>query len=155
MKVLISAFACTPYAGSENYFGWSAVQSLARDHDLWVLTSGRNRPDFERAQAGGLVPPNIRLFYTSRFREWHPNRMKARLQSWTECRDFSRDIPALARTLHRSVRFDLVHHVTIATWRIPSPLWNLGIPLVWGPVGGNERFPIWPLPDSKPHRHGL
>jgi hypothetical protein len=37
MKVLVSAFACTPYAGSENYYGWQAVQCLAKDHDLWVL----------------------------------------------------------------------------------------------------------------------
>jgi glycosyltransferase involved in cell wall biosynthesis len=147
MKVLVSAFACTPYAGSENYFGWSAVQCLAKDHELWVLTSGRNRPDFDRALAEGLVPSNIRFSYATRFRAWHPNRMKARLQSWTEYRDYSQDIPALAQALHQSVHFDLVHHVTIATWRIPSPLWRLGIPLVWGPVGGNERFPpgLYPI----------
>ena len=54
MKVLISAFACTPYGGTENYYGWSAVQCLAKDHDLWVLTSGRNRPDFDRALAEGV-----------------------------------------------------------------------------------------------------
>jgi glycosyltransferase involved in cell wall biosynthesis len=142
MKVLVSAFACTPYAGSENYVGWSAVQCLAKDHDLWVLTSGRYRPDFKRAQAEGLVPSNVHISYADRFQEWHPNRMKARLQSWTEYRDYSRDILALGRTLHESVHFDLVHHVTIATWRIPSPLWQLGIPLVWGPIGGNERFPL-------------
>jgi glycosyltransferase involved in cell wall biosynthesis len=140
MKVLVSAFACTPYAGSENYYGWSAVQCLAKDHDLWVLTSGRNRPDFDRALAKGLVPSNIRFSYANRFREWHPNRMKAKLQSWTEYRDYSRDILALARALHQSVHFDLAHHVTIATWRIPSPLWKLGIPLVWGPISGNERL---------------
>lgn len=147
MKVLVSAFACTPYTGSENYFGWSAVQCLARDHDLWVLTSGRNRPDLDRALAEGLVPSNVRFSYANRFREWPPNRMKARLQSWTEYRDYSQDILALARTLHQSVHFDLVHHVTIATWRIPSPLWSLGIPMIWGPVGGNERFPpgLYPI----------
>jgi len=147
MKVLVSAFACTPYTGSENYFGWSAVQCLARDHDLWVLTSGRNRPDLDRALAEGLVPSNVRFSYANRFREWPPNRMKARLQSWTEYRDYSQDILALARTLHQSVHFDLVHHVTIATWRIPPPLWSLGIPMIWGPVGGNERFPpgLYPI----------
>jgi len=142
MKVLISAFACTPYAGTESYFGWSAVQCLAKDHDLWVLTSGRNRPDFDRAQAEGLVPSNIRLTYANRFSDWPRNRMKARLQNWTEYRDYSQDALALARTLHQSVHFDLVHHVTIATWRISSPLWRLGIPFVWGPISGNERLSL-------------
>jgi glycosyltransferase involved in cell wall biosynthesis len=147
MKVLVAAFACSPYAGSENYAGWSVVKCLARDHDLWVLTSGRNRPDHARAQAEGLVPANVHFSYADRFKEWHPNRMKAKLQSWTEYRDFSKEALALAQPIHQSVHFDLVHHVTIATWRIPSPLWQLGIPLVWGPVGGNERFPpgLYPI----------
>jgi glycosyltransferase involved in cell wall biosynthesis len=150
MKVLVSAFACTPYAGSENYVGWSVVQCLAKDHELWVLTSGRNRPDLERALAEGLVPANVHFSYANRFREWHPNRMKAKLQSWTEYRDYSRDVLALARALHQSVHFDLAHHVTITTWRIPSPLWRLGIPLVWGPLGGNERFPFGLYPILSP-----
>lgn len=150
MKVLVSASACTPYAGSENYIGWSAVCCLARDHDLWVLVSGRNRPDIERAQSEGLVPPNVHFAYTTRFQPWHSNRMKARLQSWTEYQDFSRDSLALARELHTSVGFDLVHHVTIATWRIASPLWQLGVPLILGPVGGNERFPFQLYPILSP-----
>jgi glycosyltransferase involved in cell wall biosynthesis len=150
MKVLVSAFHCSPYAGFEHYVGWSAIRCLAKDHDLWVLTSGRDRPDVERALAEGLVPANIRFFYANRFREWPPNRMKARLQNWTEYRDYSQDVLALARMLHQSVHFDLVHHVTIATWRIPSSLWQLGIPLVWGPVGGNERFPLGLYPILSP-----
>ena len=150
MKVLVSAFACTPYAGSENYFGWSAVQCLAKDHDLWVLTCGRARPDIDRARAEGLIPANVCFTYAERFKAWHPNRMKARLQSWTEYRNYSREVLALARALHRSVHFDLAHHVTIATWRISSPLWRLGIPLVWGPIGGNERFPFGLYPILSP-----
>jgi glycosyltransferase involved in cell wall biosynthesis len=155
MKVLVSAFHCSPYAGSENYIGWSAVQCLARDHDLWVLTSGRNRPEVERARAEGLVPANTCFFYANRFREWHPNRMKARLQSWTEYRDYSRDILALARTLHQSVHFDLVHHVTVATWRVASPLWQLGIPFVFGPIGGHTNCPLRLLPSLSPAAAGF
>lgn len=142
MKLLVSAFACTPYSGSEDYFGWIAVQCLAKKHDLWVLTSGRHQPDFERATAEGLIPKNVRLIYTKRFKDWPANRLKARLQSWTEYRDYSQDVLPMARELHQTVGFDLAHHVTIATWRIASPLWKLGIPMVWGPVGGNEQFPI-------------
>jgi len=28
------------------------------------------------------------------------------------------------------------------TWRVASPLWRLGIPFVFGPIGGNEQFPL-------------
>ncbi len=155
MKVLVSAFHCSPYAGSEHYVGWSAIQCLAKDHDLWVLASGRNRPEVERARAEGLVPANIRFFYANRFREWPPNRMQARLQSWTEYREYSQDIPALARTLHQSVHFDLVHHVTVATWRVASPLWQLGIPFVFGPIGGNTNCSLRLLPSLSPAAAGF
>ena len=141
MKVLISAVACDPYLGSENYFGWSAVRALARDHDLWVLTSRRNQPDLQRAAGKGLVPANVRFVFAGEFRPWHPNRLRARLQSWREYLHFSRAVLPLARQLHASEKFDLVHHVTYATWRVASPLWRLGIPFIFGPIGGNERFP--------------
>jgi hypothetical protein len=140
MKVLISAVACDPYLGSENYFGWSAVQALAPDHDLWVLTSWRNQPDLQRAAGEGLVPANVRFVFAGEFRPWHPNRLRTRLQGWREYLHFSRAILPLARHLHASEKFDLFHHITYATWRAASPLWRPGIPFVFGPIGGNEQF---------------
>jgi glycosyltransferase involved in cell wall biosynthesis len=32
--------------------------------------------------------------------------------------------------------------VTYTSWRVPSPLWNLGIPFIWGPISGTEVFPL-------------
>ena len=143
MKVLISAFACSPYGGTESYFGWSAVQCLAKDHDLWVLTSGRNRPDFDRALAEGLVPSNIRLTYANRFSEWPRNRMKAKLQNWTEYRDYSQPhLPWPGRCISQSA-FDLVRPVRrrrLADY--PRRYGDAGIPFVWGPIHGNEQLSL-------------
>jgi glycosyltransferase involved in cell wall biosynthesis len=150
MKGLISAIACAPNSGSELYFGWSAVKALARDHELCVLTSARHRPELERAVAGGLVPANVRFVHAGHFKEYHSSRMRARFQSWTEYIDFSRDILPLAKRLHETEKFDLVHHVTYATWRVASPLWQLGIPFVFGPIGGNEQFPLRLFPILSP-----
>jgi glycosyltransferase involved in cell wall biosynthesis len=150
MKVLISAVACDPYLGSENYFGWSAVQTLARDHDLWVLTSRRNEPDLQRAAEEGLVPANVRFVFAGKFRPWHPNRLRARLQDWREYLHFSQAILPLARQLHASEKFDLAHHITCTTWRVASPLWRMGIPFVFGPIGGNEHFPSRLFPILSP-----
>jgi glycosyltransferase involved in cell wall biosynthesis len=146
MKILISAYACNPYLGSENWFGWSAVRCLARDHELHVVTSSRNRADLARAAAEGLIPPNIHFHYAGQFKSWHPNRLRARVQDWNEYINFSRDILPVARELHRTEKFDLAHHVTVVTWRVASPLWQLGIPFVFGPIGGNEQFPPRLLP---------
>jgi glycosyltransferase involved in cell wall biosynthesis len=142
MKILISAMACNPYLGSENYFGWSAVRTLAQDHELWVLTGARNEPDFQKAQREGLLPGNVRFVYAGKFKPWHSNRMLARLQGWKEYLYFSKDIERRAFELHEAISFDLAHHVTFSSWRVPSPLWKLGIPFVFGPIGGNEQFPV-------------
>jgi glycosyltransferase involved in cell wall biosynthesis len=150
MKILVSAIACSPYLGSENYFGWSAVKCLAQDHELWVMTASRNRGDLARAQAEGLVPPNMRFIYVGETSEWHANRLLARMQSWKEYIHFARQTLSVARELHRTEPFDLVHHITFATWRVPSPLWQLGIPFVFGPIGGNEQFPFRFFPRLSP-----
>ena len=147
MKVLISAIACNPYLGSESHFGTSAIRALARDHELFVITTSRDRPDFERAAAAGLLPANVKYFYAGRFSPWHPNRLRARIQGWGEYVNFTRDSLAVAQDLHRREKFDLVHHVTYTTTRVASPMWRLGIPFVYGPVCGNEPFPfrLFPL----------
>ncbi|MGA3283170.1 MAG: glycosyltransferase family 4 protein [Verrucomicrobiota bacterium] len=150
MKVLVSAIVCNPYLGSEHYFGWSAVKCLAQDHTLCVITGSRNRPDLAKAEADGLVLPNVRFFYAGEFKKWHPNRLLARMQEWREYINFSKDSLAVARALHRTEKFDLVHHVTFATWRVASPLWQLGIPFIFGPIGGNEKFPFRIFPVLSP-----
>jgi glycosyltransferase involved in cell wall biosynthesis len=150
MKILVSALACNPRLGSESHVGWAAVQCLARDHELWVLTSPRNQSDLEAARAAGQVGDNVHFIYAGRFKPWHPNRLRAHLQGWREYVDFTKQILPVARELHEKVRFDLAHHLTLVSWRVPCRLWELGIPLVFGPVGGNESFPLRFLPELSP-----
>lgn len=141
MKVLLSAAACNPELGSESHFGWTAARALARDHEVWVLTHEYHRPGIERAAARGEVSESLRFAYEGHDLKWHPNMMIARIQSWLEAGRWTRAALPLARALHRQVRFDVAHHLTLATWRVASPLWKLGIPFVWGPLGGGEMFP--------------
>ena len=150
MKVLISAVSCNPYLGSEYFVGWAAVRALARDHELWVLTGRRSQPDLERAAAEGRVPANVHFVFAGEFQPWHPNRMRARIQSWREYQHFARASLPVARQLHAQVNFDVAHHVTIVTWRVASPLWQLGIPFVFGPIGGAEQFPARFFPMLSP-----
>jgi glycosyltransferase involved in cell wall biosynthesis len=143
VKILISAYGCSARGGSEGYFGWSAVQCLSRDHELWVLTGSRNEEDLKEAAEEGRVGSNLHFLYVGGpFKPWSENRLVARFQSWREYWRFSVLSLEAAKELHRKIGFDLAHHVTIATWRIPSPLWKMGIPFVFGPIGGNEKFPL-------------
>jgi glycosyltransferase involved in cell wall biosynthesis len=51
-----------------------------------------------------------------------------------------------ARRLHARVGFDLVHQVNFCGYREPSYLWQLGVPFIWGPVGGTQNYPWQFLP---------
>jgi glycosyltransferase involved in cell wall biosynthesis len=142
MKILISADACTPFSGSEAHFGWSVVQCMARHHDLWVVTSGRHQPDLERAAAQSMIPPRVTFAYANWPKPRHSNFIVSRFQNWMEYSNFTKDALVVGTKLHQSVRFDLVHHVTVSTWRMGLPFWKLGIPFIWGPIGGAEQFPL-------------
>ena len=94
------------------------------------------------------VPANART--AGQYAPWHRNKMRARLQGWQEYLDFSKAILPEAKSLHATEKFDLVQHVTYATWRVASPLWQLGIPFIFGPIGGNEQFPLRIFPTLSP-----
>ena len=150
MKILIAATACHPTSGSEAYVGWQAISQLRRDHDLWVLTSGWCRKGIEEFLHGHPEWANVRFVYVDTPFTHHPNRLVARIGSWTRYRRWCRLAAMEGEKLAREVDFDLAHHVTYATWRSGSPLSSLGIPWIWGPIGGGEVFPLRMIPVLSP-----
>jgi glycosyltransferase involved in cell wall biosynthesis len=140
LKVLLSAFACEPNKGSEFAVGWNWALSLAHaGHDVVVLTRSESRPAIERALASSIDRPRFAYFDVPKAIRWQsrgPLHAHAILWQWLAV-DF-------AQTLHRRENFDRVHHVTYAGLRAPSFMGKLGIPFVFGPVGGGERAP-WRL----------
>ncbi|MCC6534650.1 MAG: glycosyltransferase family 4 protein [Burkholderiales bacterium] len=57
---------------------------------------------------------------------------------------WQRAILPIARSAHHTHGFHVVHHLTFGVWRQPAHLYRLGIPMVFGPVGGGETAP-WSL----------
>src|SRR5882757_9053377 len=51
-RVLLSAFACEPFKGSEPEVGWQWAMQIARFHDVTVLTQSKYRAPIERALKG-------------------------------------------------------------------------------------------------------
>jgi len=95
-------------------------------------------------RAAKEISENAEFVFVGRSSPYHPNRMVARWQSWLEyfrwLKLASREAPRLCRDL----QIDLVHHLTITTWRLP-PVGGLpGTPLLWGPLGGAAHYP-WHL----------
>ncbi len=141
MKILVSAYACNPYGGSEPGVGWAAVCRIASNHDVWVLADIHNREGWDKAAREGVIPPNVQVRFLRDHSACSPNRFIAHIQSWLNYATFNRKVLAAAEAWHREIGFELCHQVTIAAWRMPSPLWQLPIPFVWGPIGGAGYIP--------------
>lgn len=141
MKILVSAIACDPYGGSEGGIGWGWVKTIAITHEVYCITSAKNRKSWDRARREGMVPDSVEVTFVGASRPWSSSRIIARGQSWLRFLSFNRKVLEIARAWHREIGFDVAHQVTYATWRVPSPLWQLPIPFVWGPVGGYSTIP--------------
>lgn len=140
LKILISAYACSPIRGSEPGVGWGFVRALARNHELWVITElgFRSEIDSFLDKQNGLR--NVRFYYLKRDR----NRIIEKLwppSYYTTYRAWHEKAFCLARELHQLVTFDIVHQLTMVGYREPGYLWKLGVPFVWGPVGGIGCLP--------------
>jgi glycosyltransferase involved in cell wall biosynthesis len=138
-RVLVSAFACGPGRASEPGVGWNTVREIARDHDVWVLTSLEHGHEITAALPH--ESPTLKFVFLD-WPKWlwwlvKTNRIGFEIQHY--CWQIAAYLKA--RELHREIRFDLAHHVTVCRYWMPSFLPLLGIPFVWGPVGGGESAP--------------
>lgn len=149
MKILLSAFACAPNVGSETGGGWRWAMELAKHHEVFVLTDISRQP-FIDPVLGQSVNPRIVYFRPHLLRKVPLNSRTAQIlySLWQY------SLLPFARRLHREHRFDLVIHLTYGVFRHPSFLGFLGIPFVFGPVGGGEDAP-WRLKRSFPFKDKL
>jgi len=140
VKILLSAYACEPDKGSEPGVGWNVARALARSHEVWVLTRANNRAAIERELARAPMPGLHGVYYDlppwARWWKWRQRGVHLYYYLW------QMGAVIAARRLHREVRFDLVHHVTFAKYWTPSLVSLLGVPFLWGPVGGGESIPF-------------
>ncbi|MEL7087441.1 MAG: glycosyltransferase [Planctomycetota bacterium] len=148
LRVLVSAFATSPYAGSEPGGGWNVVYRLAAHHDVTVLCSpglqnevveAFDRFVAEHGPISGLTvewikPPPVswllqregtwqRAFYYHGYRSWEKAAARRAL------------------ALHARRPFDLVHRLNMTGFREPGYLWKMDLPYLWGPIAGAVMMP--------------
>jgi glycosyltransferase involved in cell wall biosynthesis len=140
MKVLMAAYACEPSQGSEPAVGWHWAHEAARlGHEVWVVTRRNNRPAIEAHLAAASAEfPRFEYLDLPRPLMWAKRRfghlgLLGYYYLWQIALVF------VARRLHRRVGFDVAHHVTFVNDTLPSGLAPLGVPFVWGPVGGSSH----------------
>ncbi len=155
LRVLVSAYACNPYRGSEDGVGWGWIRAIATRHDVHVITADFQREHVERWQ-GEYPEDEARVtfhYVTRRWFHYRPTKAWTRIESSflkplmnLAYAQWLRDGARLAAALHEPRAFDLVHLVTYVGYRFPGRYDQLGIPFVWGPIGGLENTPWRFLP---------
>ena len=143
-KIFISAYACSPFQGSEPGVGWSYVYRLAKFNQVvccveeekfksdimkWLALnphSHMHRVKFvfikkkRSRRLRKIWPPSYYIFY----RRWH----------W--------DVYQYVKKNKLYETCEIFHQLTMVGFREPGYLWRLNNPFVWGPVGGFGFFPI-------------
>ncbi len=142
MKILLSAYACEPNRGSEPGVGWNMAKTIARHHQVHVLTSATHRPGIE-AELQQHPQPNLQVTYLDPLGWVYDWSREKRFQVDVHLHYYLWQIKAyqVAKQLHPQEKFDLAHHVTYVKYYSPSFLSLLPIPFLWGPVGGAEAAP--------------
>ncbi len=140
MKVLLSAFYCLPTQGSDSAVGWNWAREIAaRGHQVFVITRAVNRNAVETALS---QDPTLHLQFL--FHDLSPTIQTLAYRPFVSYLYYllwQFTAAKVALRAHSSQHFDLVQHVTMATFRFPTFMWKLGVPLIFGPVGGGEDAP--------------
>jgi glycosyltransferase involved in cell wall biosynthesis len=139
MKVLLSAYYCEPGVGSEAAVGWNWALQIARFYDVCVLTQEDGRRRIEASLASQALP-RARFVYLN-LPPW--TAFLKKLGWGVQLHYYLWQLVAYyaGRRLHRKIGFDLIHHVTMGRYWMPSFLALLPVPFIWGPVGGGESSP--------------
>lgn len=144
MKILLSAYACEPYKGSEPSVGWNWSRELAKlNHEVWVLTRTNNKKIINHYYSKNPKPEKLIFIYYDlpQWAKWWKKgqtgiRFYYLLWQWFAY--------IFIKNIHEKENFDCVHHVTFVSIRQPSFMGRLGIPFIFGPVAGGESAP-WRL----------
>ncbi len=139
LRVLVVAYECEPGAGSEAGAGWALVRAALEGADCRVLVGPRHEAALRAWAAAhpgaGLA---VEVVADSRWRRavrFHRIGRFAAYLAWL------RRAARRGRSLVAAGQVDVAWHATYAAFWLPSPAVRLGVPGVWGPVGGGVTAP--------------
>jgi len=140
-RVLHLSYSCAPGWGSEPGVGWNRAVEMANHCDVWVVCNEEDcRAWIEDYLAKHPDNPHLKFIYIPHERV---DKLLTRLPGcfYVAYNRWHRRAYREICRLHQEINFDLVHQITFCGYREPSYLWKLGVPFVWGPVGGTQNYP--------------
>ena len=138
-RVLQVSFACHPVASMESRLSWHRAIQSAQEFDTWVICQPQPHDGYGRKLVPRPKVEGLTVVEVSHGWQWIENVPGC---FYTAYHRYQKQCFLKAVEMHDRCRFDLVHHVGFCGYREPGYLWRLGVPFVWGSVGGTQNFPL-------------
>ena len=143
MNILLSAYACEPFKGSEPAVGWNWAQELSKQgHNVYVVTRKNNEGNINKYYKN--KPKKIKFIYydlPNLFIKLFSRKGKSNPLSFLYF-FWQIGIYFVIKPYIKKIKFDYIHHVTFVSLRYPSFLCYLNVPFLLGPVAGGDKVPI-------------
>lgn len=136
--ILVTAYAINPYKGSEDGTGWNYVSQIARFNKVVAITRKNNIPEIERYIKENGVTINARFIgydlpKWASFWKRGGNGAMLYFYLW--------QFFMVSFVKAQKLQFDIAHNLNFHTDWVPTFLWRLNKPVVWGPVGHHPKVP--------------
>ena len=137
--ILVSAYGCEPFKGSEAGVGWNWVLQMAKNDEVHVITRKNNKEAIEN-NIPNEIQHNLRFYYydtSNLFLKFKKRDKGIYLYNifWQI------GIISLIKRLKRENIFDYSMHLSFGSFWMPTFLPFFKIPFIWGPLGGGECVP--------------
>ncbi|MDC1767444.1 MULTISPECIES: glycosyltransferase family 4 protein [Bacteroides] len=150
-RILVLAYAISPTRGSEYSVAWNYVRYISKNNHVTIIygTSGDNignveemedylkKHTLENADFISVLPNR-----TTRALNWLNVHGYLTYSFYLAFQSWQKQVYTIAKELIKQRNFDVIHLVGPIGYREPGYLWKLGLPYVWGPIGGANNSPL-------------
>lgn len=127
-KIVFLAFACRPDSGSEDAVGWNWILQASKFFDVSVVTKEEFKTDIEKYNI------NIKFYYVESLEKWH------KISIYYEYYRWQKKAYEFIKELCENEKFDYLWYITFGNIILPSYVYRIKVPLIWGPVGGTDEI---------------
>lgn len=142
-QILAIAYSAEPGRGSEPGAGWGMLMALSRIGDVTALVKSEH---MEAIRSWERQRGSHRITFVEVAPRVVPSLQKLhRITQFLTYLDWLGQAKRTARELVAAGAYDVVQHLTYSVYWLPSPVTDLGLPSIWGPVAGGVTAPrgLW------------
>ena len=138
-RILISAYGCEPFRGSEAGVGWNWVLQMAKSNELHIITRKNDREKIEK-NIPEKLKDNLNFYYYDTCKLLQKVKKKEK-RLYIYYFFWQIGIIKIIKKLKKKIKFDYSMHLTFGSLWMPTFLPFFDIPFIWGPIGGGDGVP--------------